>query len=364
MAGVGAVPGLVPSGRAPQVGRKVAVGLRLDGSGSRRLEGLGGASRVTSADVARESGVSRSTVSFVLNYVPKQTIPEATRQKVLAAAERLGYTPNGPTQALSRGRGSTVLLRLPDFPPSSIVAELDRGLASQGLMLVTHTAGPGRQPALSLAAPVAVPGLTPFDARQVVAFQARGARVVLPGPDDPPPPRDDAGRVVGAAQATHLAWRGTVRIGYVHPADPRLGPMSDRRHAGADETARRLGLPMVPSRRMPDDGDFTPILRSWPAQAPVTAIAAFNDDVALAILNAAWVLGVEVPSEPAVIGADDIAAARYACPPLTTIRGSNKPFGAMLAGWVLQRLDAGGVAPPSSDEPPVWTPDIVARASA
>ncbi|MEI5577164.1 MULTISPECIES: LacI family DNA-binding transcriptional regulator [Streptomyces] len=105
-------------------------------------------------------------MSFVLNNVPKQTIPEATRQKVLAAAERLGYTPNGPTQALSRGRGSTVLLRLPDFPPSAIVAELvaelDRGLASQGLMLVTHTASPDRQPALSLAAPVAVPGLPPL----------------------------------------------------------------------------------------------------------------------------------------------------------------------------------------------------------
>ncbi|MEU8140165.1 LacI family DNA-binding transcriptional regulator [Streptodolium elevatio] len=328
-------------------------------------------SRVTAADVARASGVSRSTVSFVLNDVPNQTISAATRQKVLVAAKQLGYTPHGPAQALSRGRGSTVLLCLPDFPPSAmvgqLVAELDRGLAVHGLMLVTHTAGPDRPQALALAAavaPVAVVGLMPFDEAQVAAFRARGARAVLPGPEDPPPPRDDAGRVIGVAQAGHLAARGHTRIGYVHPSEPELRPMSDRRYAGADEAARGLGLPAVTARSLPADGDFTALLRGWLADEPVTAVAAFNDDVAFAVLHAAWILGVRVPDGLAVIGVDDIAQARYACPPLTTIRSSGKPFGAMLARMVLQRLGLiRGGGGPDADEPPVWTPDVVARAS-
>jgi DNA-binding LacI/PurR family transcriptional regulator len=327
-------------------------------------------SRVTSADVARASGVSRATVSFVLNDVPNQTIPEATRRKVREAAERLGYTPHGPAQALSRGRGSIVLLCLPDSPPSvavdDLVTELDRGLAAHGLMLVTHTAGPDRQPALALAAavaPVVVVGLMPFDAAQVAAFQARGAQVVLSAPDDPPPRHDDAGRVIGMAQAGYLAGRGHVRIGYVHPSDPRLRPMSDRRHAGADETARRLGLPEVSVRCMPADGDFTTVLRRWPAEDGITAIAAFNDDVALVVLHAAWALQAHVPADVAVIGADDIPQARYACPPLTTIRGAGRPFGAMLAEVVLQRLGVVRATPPDAGEQPVWTPDVVARAS-
>jgi DNA-binding LacI/PurR family transcriptional regulator len=325
---------------------------------------------VTSADVARAAGVSRATVSFVLNDVPNQTIPEATRRKVLEAAERLGYTPHGPAQALSRGRGSIVLLCLPDFPPSvavaDLVTELDRKLAAHGLMLVTHTAGPDRQPALALAAavaPVAVVGLMPFDGAQVAAFQARGAQVVLPTPDDPPPRRDDAGRVIGMAQADYLAGRGHVRIGYVHPSAPRLRPMSDRRHAGADETARRLGLPEVSARSVPADGDFTTVLRRWLDEEMVTAVAAFNDDVALAVLHAAWALKARVPADVAVIGADDIPQARHTCPPLTTIRGAGKPFGTMLAGMVLHRLGVVRAARTDAGEPPVWTPDVVVRAS-
>ena len=49
--------------------------------------------RVTSADVAHEAGVSRATVSYVLNDTPHQKIPEHTRRRVLEAAARLGYTP-------------------------------------------------------------------------------------------------------------------------------------------------------------------------------------------------------------------------------------------------------------------------------
>src|SRR5690625_354370 len=72
--------------------------------------------RVTAADVARALGLSRATVGFVLNNTPGQTIPEQTRRRVLAEAERLGYRPHTAARALASGRSHIVLVVLPDWP--------------------------------------------------------------------------------------------------------------------------------------------------------------------------------------------------------------------------------------------------------
>ena len=60
--------------------------------------------RVTAADVARSLGLSRATVGFVLNDTPGQTIPPATRERVLTEAARLGYRPHSAARALASGR--------------------------------------------------------------------------------------------------------------------------------------------------------------------------------------------------------------------------------------------------------------------
>lgn len=60
--------------------------------------------RITSYDVARAAGVSQTTVSFVLNRVAEANISNETRQRVMAAAEELGYIPDAAAQALVRGR--------------------------------------------------------------------------------------------------------------------------------------------------------------------------------------------------------------------------------------------------------------------
>ena len=65
--------------------------------------------RATSADVARRAGVSRATVSYVLNDRPGHSISAATREKVRAAADELGYIPNHSARAL-RGKLPPVIL--------------------------------------------------------------------------------------------------------------------------------------------------------------------------------------------------------------------------------------------------------------
>ena len=74
-----------------------------------------GRPNVTSADVAAAAGVSRATVSYVLNGVDAR-VSEQTRARVLDAAKQLGYVPNAVASALRAGRTSVVLLALPAWP--------------------------------------------------------------------------------------------------------------------------------------------------------------------------------------------------------------------------------------------------------
>src|ERR671932_2290978 len=106
--------------------------------------------RVTSADVAREAGVSRATVSYVLNAVPHQKIAEATRQRILEAAARLGYAPSAAARAMRSGRSDIVLCLLPDWPIGPTVGgfleHLSAALAADGLTLLAHPRARGDRP--------------------------------------------------------------------------------------------------------------------------------------------------------------------------------------------------------------------------
>ena len=64
--------------------------------------------RATSFDVARLAGVSRTTVSFVLNDIPGVSISDATRQRVMDAALQLNYHPDATARKLARGRSNTI----------------------------------------------------------------------------------------------------------------------------------------------------------------------------------------------------------------------------------------------------------------
>ena len=72
--------------------------------------------RVTGQDVAERAGVSRATVSYVLNDAPGQPISAETRARVLAAAADLGYTPHAAARQLRTGVSDLILMALPAWP--------------------------------------------------------------------------------------------------------------------------------------------------------------------------------------------------------------------------------------------------------
>lgn len=311
--------------------------------------------RVTGADVARASGFSRQLVGFVLNNTPGQSIPEVTREKVLRAADQLGYVPHGPAQALRRGRGRTVLLALPDIPQGptmgDVVASIADELAANGLTLVTYFPGSDRRSPRDVAAalaPIVVVGIARFTEAEVAIFEASGAAVVIPRPGTQEADSlEAAGRVLTAIQVDYLADRGHRHIAFAQPLDERAAYLADSRYDGAREAAKRRGLPAV-TRGMVDQSGAQSALREWrDREHPVTGVACFNDDVAFAVLAAARSAGLRIPDELAVIGAEDIPVARFAEPPMTTIAVDGTHVGVHLARTIIELLADRAPALPS-----------------
>src|SRR4051812_35659019 len=145
-----------------------------------------GTRRVTSADVARLAGVSRATVSYVMNDTPRQTISADTRTRVLDAAARLGYAPSAAARTLRTGRSDVVLCLLPDWPigteVGSLLGNLSTALARQGLTLVVHPGNREDRPMFEIwkaITPAAVIAYTDFSPGELEAMRAAGVALVV-----------------------------------------------------------------------------------------------------------------------------------------------------------------------------------------
>ncbi|MEV4171230.1 LacI family DNA-binding transcriptional regulator [Nonomuraea sp. NPDC049709] len=278
--------------------------------------------RITSSDVARAAGVSRATVSFVLNDKPGMRITEENRRRVLEAARDLDYRPHASARSLAAGRSDVVLLAIPDLPIgagiSRFVEELATALAAHGLTLVTHLAAAHGRPLPDVCAAVdasVVVGFSSFDQDTVQALHRAGADLVLPSETEGAAPM----RHVGRLQAEHLISRGHRRLGYALPGHPAFRHMAGERLQGATDACASAGLePPVTVTVHLEIASAAQAISAWREQA-VTGVCAFNDETALAVLAGLHEHGLTVPGDMAVVGADDIPAARLAAPPLTTV---------------------------------------------
>ncbi|MFJ9085529.1 LacI family DNA-binding transcriptional regulator [Streptomyces sp. NPDC102384] len=284
--------------------------------------------RVTATDVAREAGVSQTTVSYVLNDVPHQKISTETRQRIHAAVDKLGYTPSAAARTLRKGHSDIVLLLLADMPLGhtaiELIEQLTQVLQEHGLSVITRIEDGGTDAALwADLAPRAVVMLAPVEADRRARMEAAGIDVINAWRRDP----EDAGHDtlaysqhhVGTLQARHLAAAGHRNLGYAAPADPRLGDFYELRLQGVRDACAELGLePPVVREVEPDAGGAAAAVRAWRSES-VTGVCAFNDEVAFALLAGMRAAGLSAPGDLAVIGVDDIPVARFAEPPLTTV---------------------------------------------
>ena len=302
------------------------------------------AANPTLYDVAREAGVSLATASRALNGSTR-VVKAEYRDRVLAAAERLGYTANLSAQAVARGTSSTVALLVSDIADpyfSSIAAGVSRAAAAEGLTVTIAVTERDAELEISLvrmlrgqrprAIVLAGSRFTDEDDRGTLVAELRsfigtGGRVSLISQDELPFPTVSIDNSGGAARlAGELVGLGYRGFGIL--AGPEnLATARDR------ATAFMGALPHPPAAivhgAFSRDAGYAGMMQLIEAGlGDLDAVFAVNDVMAVGALSALRDRGIPVPDRVAVAGFDDIPMALDVTPPLTTVRVELEAAGA------------------------------------
>lgn len=309
----------------------------------------------TQADVARLAGVSRSTVSFVLNNRRGRaiTITEGTRQKVLEAAEQLGYAPNALARSLRSGQSRIIGVLIPNLYNLhylELLEGIEQELTDRGyhLALVVTNFDPERERSCfqslfqqRLDGLILMPTFWDIMPNEMATLADRSSPAVFI-------PAEEAGTdwvapdIRGGAELlmAHLLSLGHRRIGFVNGVvRPKL---TQTRRAVYRENLASAEIPLDDALirdcgpTMQDGYEATLALLSL--VNPPTAVWAINDHLAAGALRAIQSRGMRVPEDVAVAGFDDTALAAQLSPPLTTIRTPARCMGQRAAQILLQRI--------------------------
>jgi LacI family transcriptional regulator len=305
-------------------------------------------------DVARAAQVHPGTASRALNEETRSKVSPATVGRVLAAADRLGYTPNAVARGLRRQRSMTVGVLIPDltnaiFPP--IVRGIEESLSPRGFTaFVANTDNDDYRERRAFEA---------FRARQVDGFIFANARrdhgliqeaFNLGIPSVLANRRTDKSLFPWVAgdddDGVEQIVKHLVELGHTHVAHI-AGPQNNSagfaraesfRHFVKQHGLRELDCPVVIADAFDTEsgGSATKqILHHFPA---VTAIFAGNDMIAVGVLGALREAGVHCPVDMSVVGFNDMPLAKDLAPSLTTVAVSGQQLGAMAATLLLDEI--------------------------
>jgi LacI family transcriptional regulator len=278
---------------------------------------------ITIQDVAKEAGVSISTVSRVLNA--KADVASDTQERVLSVIDKLGYTSSLAARSMRSRRNNLIGLIVPDigFPYSiEIMKGIDRAISKSIFDLLLYTTGGIHKPGTASREHhyVSLLSNSLADGVLVVASSASEfatqAPIVAVDPHmvDPNFPSVQGMNYQGALEAMgYLIGLGHRRIGFIGGRPEIMS--SGRRLKGYRDGLEHAGFDIDESLIVP--GDFSTgtgherALELLCLPSPPTAIFASNDQSAIGVLQATEELGLRVPEDISVIGFDNISEAGY-----------------------------------------------------
>jgi LacI family transcriptional regulator len=311
------------------------------------------AAKVTISDIARLAGVSKATISRVLNGKPD--VDPETRERVLRLVDEFGFVPSIAASGLAGGRSRLLGVLIPSliWP---LMPEVMRGIGevveNTAYELVLYTMSPTQDRSAVidriLAAKLTSGLLAVFPGQSTDHLnwlQDQGFPIVMIDDQGAPTRAPWVGtdnREGAYAAVRHLLSLGHRRIAHIQA--PSTFQVSKDRAAGYRDALAEAGLALEPSFLV--EGDFRPSsgrvgaekLLSLPNRP--TAIFAANDEMAYGVLAAAETLGLRVPDDLAVVGFDDIASSAHIRPPLTTVRQPFYEMGQAATRMLLSQVEA------------------------
>lgn len=325
---------------------------------------------VSLKQLAEHLGLNPATVSVVLNNVPGRSIPQATRERIKAAARELNYQPNLLARSLRNQRTLTIGILVPELGDGyhseimsgigdhlmragyfyftahhrhkkNLIEDYTRiliGRGAQGILAIdTLLEGPLPVPVVAIAGHKRIPGVT-----NVLLDHKHAAQLTL----------------------SHLYALGHREIAFM-----RGQPFSsdaDTRWNELLATAQQMGLQVRPELQVSLERDmFSPEL-GYPVVQQLlatrkyfTAIVAFNDISAIGAIRALQDINLRVPQDVSVIGFDNIKAAAFTMPRLTTINQPLEEIGRIATQSLLNQIHK---TMPPQDEITV-EPELILRDS-
>lgn len=311
----------------------------------------------TQADVARHASVSQAAVSYVLNAAPSVSIPAVTRERVLAAAAELDYVPNSAARSLRTNKTMTIAGVIPDIT-NPFYPAFERGIQdvaeSRGYDLVTYNTDGIKAKELTSLRFVRegrVDGviMTPFHVTpmDVAPLLEIGVRIVMLSSDHEiwsshgVDSVSIANEQAACEAVAYLLDRGHARVGMI--AGVAGTPPREGRVRGYLRALDEHGIALEPVLIRP--GDYTEggghkgmcdLLRLGVLP---TAVFCANDLLALGAMIALREAGLRVPQDMAIVGFDDIPAARLVSPALTTVAQFPDALGRRAAAMLFDRLE-------------------------
>lgn len=327
---------------------------------------------LTVSDVAREAGVSRATVSYVLNDRRDVRVSDATRERVLDVARRLGYVGSPAARALRSGRGDVVLLLVPDWEVSGqlelLLEEIGRLVADHGLVCLRYEGEHWQGSLHKLLSRISCACVVTFDPLQSddeQALESAGIPEVsarlLDHPGLPHTTAIGQGAIV-AAQVDHLLAQGYTRLAYLALEEPRGRAFTEARVTAFHNICDARGMSDVFSATVPSDSaTIARTVLEWTDQSEgPLGIAAWNDLAALAITSAAAAHEIAIPQRIGVIGGDNSPIAAFARPAISSVRFDLHSEASNIAGRIAELIGRDSAQDSAKSSPIV---EVIARLS-
>jgi LacI family transcriptional regulator len=306
---------------------------------------------VTLKAVAAHVGLSAGTVSAVLNDAPSaKHIPKATRERIIAAARKLDYRPNFFARSLRKRRTFTIGViahEIGDGYSSSVIAGIENGARARDYFFVTGIHRHDREMFERYARLLmqrGAEGIITLDFN--LAHSLPVPAISIPGHIDN---EGVTNIVLDHRHAAELALKHLVELGHKKIAIFRGYPESadaQYRWNAVQEVARDMGLELAPELVVQiDSTDSTPNL-GYPygqqllqRKREFTALFAYNDISAIGAIRAFQEAGLRVPADVSVVGFDDIPAAAFHSPSLTTVRQPLHRMGEIAVEMLIGRIE-------------------------